>query len=55
MVKYFVESGEVQDDADSLLRKVMSDILAAPVAAGVNTGNEKVQEDTNEGWAIQLP
>ena len=54
MVKYFVESGEVQDDADSLLRKVMSDILAAPVAAGVNTGNEKVQEDTNEGLGYSI-
>ena len=54
MVKYFVESGGVQDDADSLLRKVMSDILAAPVAAGVNTGNEKVKEDTNEGLGYSI-
>lgn len=54
MEKYFVESGGEQADADTLLRKVMTDILAAPVAAGVNTGNKKVQENTNEGLGYSV-
>ncbi len=54
MEKYFVENGGDQPDAHSLLQKVMSDILSAPVSAGVNTGNKKVQEDTNEGLGYSI-
>jgi thymidylate synthase len=54
MSGFFVENGGVQPDADHLLRKVMSDILIAPVSAGVNTGNKKVQEGTNEGLGYSI-
>jgi len=54
MDNYFVGNGVAQPDADSLLRQVMSDILDAPVAKGVNTGNKKVQEDTNEGLGYSI-
>ncbi len=51
---YFVGNGGNQPDADSVLRQVMSDILNAPVAKGVNTGSKKVQEDTNEGLGYSI-
>ena len=54
MEKFFVENGGAQPDADLVLRTVMSDILKAPVAKGVNTGNKKVQEDTNEGLGYSI-
>ncbi|WP_299631764.1 thymidylate synthase [uncultured Roseobacter sp.] len=54
MEDYFVVEGGSHNDADTMFRKVMSDILSSPVAKGVNTGSARIQQDTNEGLGYSI-